>query len=111
LEDKKYWNTTIKKYKKVKFNYYGFVSQSKLNKILGQSKVFLATHKVVEAFGNTSLEALASGTPVISYNLGGPAEVIEEGKSGYLIKPGQVAEIAKAVKKIDGLDSKQDENE
>jgi glycosyltransferase involved in cell wall biosynthesis len=46
--------------------------------------------------GNTVM-AYAAGIPVISTNLGGLAEMTEDGKTGYVIAPGDPAAIADAV--------------
>lgn len=40
-----------------------------------------------EAFGLTILEAMHSGLPVFATEFGGPLEIIEHGKSGFLINP------------------------
>ena len=40
-----------------------------------------------EAFGLTILEAMHSGLPVFATQFGGPLEIIEHGKSGFLINP------------------------
>lgn len=37
-----------------------------------------------EPFGISIAESLGAGVPVIAYNLGGPQEMIEEGKTGWL---------------------------
>lgn len=40
-----------------------------------------------ETFGMVTVEALASGTPVIGSNAGGTPEILENGKLGYLFEP------------------------
>ena len=48
------------------------------------------TIAVSELLGLVALEAMASGTPVISSRVGGLPEVVEHGVTGYLISPGDV---------------------
>jgi L-malate glycosyltransferase len=53
-----------------------------------QSQVLLnLSHpeQVTESFGLTALEAMACGIPVIVPPIGGPAELVREGKEGFLI--------------------------
>lgn len=40
-----------------------------------------------EAFGRTTIEAMAAGIPVIGTNNGGTKEIIEDGITGYLVPP------------------------
>jgi glycosyltransferase involved in cell wall biosynthesis len=40
-----------------------------------------------EPFGRTVVEAMAVGTPVIATSVGGPGEIIEEGRTGFLVEP------------------------
>jgi UDP-glucose:(heptosyl)LPS alpha-1,3-glucosyltransferase len=46
------------------------------------------------------LEALASGTPVITTSANGAAMFIKDGLNGYIIKPGNVAELVSSMKSI-----------
>lgn len=46
---------------------------------------FYRTGASTEAYGRVVLEAMASGLPVVAHRRGGYAEVIEEGKTGFLI--------------------------
>ena len=50
-------------------------------------------------FPTTNLEALACGTPVISYNTGGSPEAIDEA-TGFIIEKGNVEGLAEAVRKV-----------
>ncbi len=46
---------------------------------------------VSELLGLTLLEAMASGTPVVASRLGGIPEIVEDGVTGFLVPPGDVA--------------------
>lgn len=46
---------------------------------------------VSELLGLVALEAMASGTPVIASRVGGLPEVVEDGETGFLVEPGDVA--------------------
>ncbi len=50
-------------------------------------------HRVAisELLGLTVLEAMASGTAVIASRLGGLTEIIDDGRTGFLVPPGDVA--------------------
>jgi len=51
----------------------------------------------VESFGNSFLEALASGLPVVGSHVGGIPEMIEHSKNGMLVKPRRPRELAHAI--------------
>lgn len=40
-----------------------------------------------EPFGRALIEAMAMGVPVIATNVGGPTEIIQDGREGYLLAP------------------------
>lgn len=50
-----------------------------------------------EPFGRVILEAMALGRPVVATRAGGPMEVIDSGRDGLLVPPGDAAAMAEAV--------------
>lgn len=48
---------------------------------------------ISELLGLAAIESMASGTPVIASRLGGLAEVVRHGQTGFLVQPGDVAEL------------------
>jgi UDP-glucose:(heptosyl)LPS alpha-1,3-glucosyltransferase len=53
-----------------------------------------------EPFGNVHLESLACGVPVVTTTAAGGAEVIEEGRNGSVVAPGDGSAIASAVEML-----------
>jgi len=47
-----------------------------------------------EAFGLVLLEALACGTPVVASRLPGVRTLVDDGRTGYLVEPGNIDELA-----------------
>lgn len=52
---------------------------------------------VPESFGRAVIEAQAMGRPVIASDLGGPAETVEPGVTGWRVPPGDPAALAAAI--------------
>ena len=51
-----------------------------------------------EAFGNAFAEALASGLPIVGSNVGGIPELVEHGRNGVLVPPGNPHSLATAIR-------------
>lgn len=51
-----------------------------------------------ESFGLVAVEAMAAAKPVIAANHGGPAEIIVNGETGYLVAPSNVEDLAESIK-------------
>lgn len=47
-----------------------------------------------ESFGMALVEAQSCGVPVVAHNLEGMREVIADGKTGFLVEPGNIQELA-----------------
>lgn len=57
-----------------------------------------------EPFGLVLAESMACGTPVVAFDRGAAAEIIEDGATGFLVAPGDADGLCTAVGKVDGLD-------
>jgi glycosyltransferase involved in cell wall biosynthesis len=53
-----------------------------------------------EGCSNSILEAMASGKPVVATDVGGNPELVSHGETGFLVPPGDVQAVAKAVFKL-----------
>lgn len=104
MQHPEYWNDCVARYPDVDVTYHGFLSQDALHRVVRNTKAMLMTPHWIEAFGNTCIEALAGGTPVIAYNEGGPSELVQDGVSGFLTPPCDIDALTEAVRRVDRLD-------
>lgn len=56
--------------------------------------------KCIETFGLTIPEGFDELTPAIAPAFGGPKEIIDDGKNGFLINPYDIEQVSKAIKNI-----------
>lgn len=103
IQDQNYWQNIRQIYPDAPIEYLGFLSTEKLQEKLGQCRALIMTSRWVEAFGNVAIEALACGVPVISYRRGGPAEIIQDGKTGWLVEPDQIEGLVTAISQLDQI--------
>ena len=77
---------------------------------LKQADLLVSPSLWSEAFGLSVIEAMGAGIPVISTNLGGPAEIIADGIDGHLLPAGDISALSHMLSKClndrDGLEAK-----
>lgn len=69
-------------------------------KVYRQSDVFVLTSQTNETFGQTFIEAMACGLPVIGANTGGIPEIISDSHNGYLVQPDDSSILAQKIEKL-----------
>ena len=84
-----------------KIRYLGELPQEKLIKYYQEAKAFLYPIEWEEPFGLVMAESMACGTPVIAFKRGSVPEIIQNGKTGFVVRT--VFEMAKAIKKTDRI--------
>jgi UDP-glucose:tetrahydrobiopterin glucosyltransferase len=104
IQDEVYWKKINRDHSDAPMTYQGFLPTTQLQQALGECRALLMTPHWVEAFGNVAIEAMACGVPVIAYRRGGPSEIVQDGKTGWLVEPDQVAGLVDAIARIDQID-------
>ena len=72
-------------------------SQSRMAEIYSLSRVVVSSSRKPESFGRAAAEALAMNVPVVATGHGGILDIVVEGKTGYLFRPGDDAALAAAI--------------
>jgi UDP-glucose:tetrahydrobiopterin glucosyltransferase len=104
MQDEAYWQQLLQTYADAPIAYSGFLPTAQLQQALGRCQGLLMTPRWVEAFGNVAIEALACGVPVIAYQRGGPAEIVQHGQTGWLVEPDSVAGLVAAIARLSEID-------
>src|SRR3954447_11494045 len=104
MQDQSVWDAVVANHPRAELCYQGFLPTDDLQAAIGGCAAVVMAPKWVEAFGNVAIEAMATGVPVISYRRGGPAEIITDGKTGFLVEPDDVQGLVAAIGRIDELD-------
>ncbi|MDJ0574039.1 MAG: glycosyltransferase family 4 protein [Xenococcaceae cyanobacterium MO_234.B1] len=104
IQDQDYWQQIQQDFPHAPIEYMGFLSTQELQQELGQCRALLMTPRWIEAFGNVAIEALACGVPVIAYRRGGPAEIVQDGVTGFLVEPDSIEGLVTAIDQIDLID-------
>ena len=82
--------------------YLGEVPHHQKLELLAGARALLFPIRWREPFGMVMIEAMACGTPVIAFPEGSVPEVVEHGKTGFIVD--DVVEMAEAIGRVDQLD-------
>lgn len=82
----------------------GEANMAMKNEVMGKAKALLNPILWEEPFGLVMAEAQAMGTPVIAFDRGAASELVEDTKSGYVVKT--MDEFVRRIKEVEVLDRK-----
>ncbi len=80
----------------------GEVDEEIRNALMSNARCFLHPVQWREPFGLTMIEAMACGCPVVAFNHGSVPEVVQHGKTGFVVEDAD--EMAAAVERIGEID-------
>lgn len=80
----------------------GVVGGERKRRLLAAARCLLIPSLVAETSSLVALEALASGTPVIAFKVGALPEIVDHGRTGFLVSDAR--EMADALRAVDALD-------
>jgi len=75
-----------------------------LYSIIKNSKVVIVPSICCEVLPYALIESIAMAKPIIASKIGGMQEIIKDGINGFLFEPGNSAELAEKIKKLDTCD-------
>jgi glycogen synthase len=75
-------------------------TQKELPQIYRQHDAFIYTTETEEPFSISTLEAIASGLPVIASRAGGVRELVRHGENGLTYTPGDAVELASRIQEL-----------
>jgi len=98
-----YFDDIIKPRLNEKIQYVGELTENQLSDFYGPAKALLYPIEWEEPFGLVVTEAMACGTPVIAYRRGSMPELIEDGKTGFVIDS-NIDLLVEAMEKVGQID-------
>ena len=77
----------------------GFQSGDDLGRAVAGMDVFFMP-SVTESFGNVTCEAMAAGVPVVAARATGNVDLVEDGVTGFIVEPTDIAGYAEAIGRL-----------
>ncbi len=98
IQDEAYFEKEVAPHLDEQISFIGAAGPEKRNELLGKARVLLHPINFDEPFGLSVAEAMLCGTPVIAFNRGSMPELIDHGRTGFLVN-----DVDEASAKVDQL--------
>jgi glycosyltransferase involved in cell wall biosynthesis len=102
IQDQAYFREQVEPHLDQTIRYIGPVDVSGKNELFRRARALLHLNTIPERFGLVLAEANAAGVPVIAMDLGSCREVIEDGRTGFLVN--NVHEAVRALQRVPEID-------
>jgi len=100
--DRPYFREYVEPYLSDQIRWIGEVDERERNRLMSRALCFLHPITWREPFGLTLIEAMACGCPVIAFGLGSIPEIIQNGRTGFVVS--SVMEMVDAVGRLGEID-------
>ena len=102
IQDKTYFREQVEPHLDQSIRYVGPVDVPGKNRLFARARALLHLNTIPERFGLVLAEANAAGVPVIAMDLGSCREVIDDGRTGFLVA--SVGEAVAALERVHEID-------
>jgi len=103
--DKEYFDGVVQPLlRESRVEFVGEIGDGEKEEFLGNAYAVLFPIDWPEPFGLVMIEAMACGTPIIAYESGSVPEVMEQGRTGFIVK--ELDDAVRAVQRVSGLNRK-----
>jgi glycosyltransferase involved in cell wall biosynthesis len=101
-EHREYFEKQVRPTLNDRTRFVGSIGLREKTELLRRAKCLLVASSVPETSSLVSMEALACGTPVIAMNAGALPEIVEHGKTGFIVSSED--EMAEAIRHVEEID-------
>src|SRR5947199_6938019 len=87
----------------------GAIGGVRKQKLVAGARCLIVTSQVAETSSLAAMEALACGTPVVAFRVGALCDLIENGRTGFLVdKATELAAVIRAAQELDPADCRRE---
>ncbi len=101
--EESYYHKILELAKSKNIEFLGYADKALKKDLFANARALLFPLQWDEPFGLIFIEAMASGTPVITYDRGAASEIIIDGVTGFVCPPNDEAAMLEAIKKIQAM--------